>query len=98
MPKPLPKPNNLNEKWLKDKAPLKASEESEPDRDVAVAMIEARKAAGLTQEQLAHRMKTTISAIIRLENGETRATVPILERFAASTDTRLKISFEAIED
>ena len=92
------KPNKLSEKWLKDKAPIKAAEDAEPDREVAIAMIEARKAAGLSQEQLAHRMKTTISAIIRLESGETRATVPILERFAASTDTRLKISFEPIED
>ena len=91
------KPNKLSEKWQRDKAPIQAAEDSEPNRDVAIAMIEARKAAGLTQEQLAHRMKTTISAIVRLESGETRATVPILERFAASTDTRLKISFEPIE-
>ncbi len=78
--------------------PLKASEDNEPNLAVAIAMIHARKAAGLSQEQLAQKMHTTLSAVIRLENGETRATIPILERFAAATATRLKISFESVED
>jgi transcriptional regulator with XRE-family HTH domain len=50
--------------------------------------------AGLTQERLARRMQTTQSAIARLEIGRVRPSTQTLERLAAATGTRLKISFE----
>jgi transcriptional regulator with XRE-family HTH domain len=58
------------------------------------ALIEARNRAGLTQEQVAHRMKTTQAVIARLEGGGSRPSTRTLERYAAATGSRLRITFE----
>lgn len=68
-----------------------------PEYALARAMIHARVAAGLTQEQLAQRMQTTQSVIARLESGRTRPSTQTLERLAAATKTRLRITFEPNE-
>ncbi|MBK7927002.1 MAG: helix-turn-helix transcriptional regulator [Bryobacterales bacterium] len=65
-----------------------------PPNTPARAVIEARTAAGLTQEQLAERMATTQSVIARLEGGRARPSTQTLKRLALATGTRLKISFE----
>ena len=39
-------------------------------------------------------MKTTQSVVARLESGRTRPSTQTLERIAAATGTRLKITFE----
>jgi transcriptional regulator with XRE-family HTH domain len=57
-------------------------------------LIEARAQAGLTQEQLAERMKTTQAVIARLESGRVKPSTRTLERFAAATGMKLRISFE----
>jgi transcriptional regulator with XRE-family HTH domain len=88
------KVNDLHKKWTKKTEYRKAYEELAPEFNVARAVIKARATAGLTQEQLARRMKTTQSAIARLEGGRTRPSTQTLERLAAATGTRLKISFE----
>lgn len=85
---------DLHGKWVKDKDYRRAYEELRPEFDIARAVIEARVRAGLTQEQLARRMKTTQSVIARLESGRVRPSTQTLERLAAATGTRLKISFE----
>ena len=58
------------------------------------ALIGARARAGLTQAQLARRMKTTQAVVARLESGRTKPSTRTLERFAAATGMRLRISFE----
>ncbi len=60
-------------------------------------MIEARAAAGLTQQQLAERMHTTQTVIARLESGKVKPSTRTLEKFAAATGMRLRISFEPFE-
>jgi len=50
--------------------------------------------AGLTQEQLAERMHTTQAVIARLESGRVKPSTRTLERLAAATGMRLRISFE----
>jgi transcriptional regulator with XRE-family HTH domain len=62
--------------------------------DLARALIEARTAAGLSQAQLARRMKTSQSYIARIEGGKVRPSTDALERFAHATRTRLRILFE----
>jgi transcriptional regulator with XRE-family HTH domain len=57
-------------------------------------MIEARARAGLTQEQAAERMHTTQAVIARLESGRVKPPTHTLERLAAATGMRLRISFE----
>ena len=85
---------DLHRKWVKDNDYRRAYEELRPEFDIARAVIEARVRAGLTQEQLARRMQTTQSVIARLESGRVRPSTQTLERLAAATGTRLKISFE----
>jgi len=80
--------------WHKDPAYRKAYEALEREFSLASAMIRARANAGLTQTQLARRMRTTQAVIARLESGRVKPSTRTLERFAAATGMRLKISFE----
>jgi ribosome-binding protein aMBF1 (putative translation factor) len=86
--------NDLHKKWMKDPKYRAAHKELAPEYALARSVIKARITARLTQEQLAERMKTTQSVIARLESGRTRPSTQTLERLAAATGTRLKISFE----
>ena len=88
------KVRDLHKKWMKDPDYRKAHEALEPEFGLARALIEARAKAGLTQDQLARRMKTTQSVIARLESGRTKPSTQTLERVADATGTRLKITFE----
>ena len=80
--------------WRKDPEYVKAYEALEEEFSLAAAMIQARTHAGLTQEQLAERMHTTQAVIARLESGRVKPSTRILERLAAATGVRLRISFE----
>jgi ribosome-binding protein aMBF1 (putative translation factor) len=64
---------------------------------LARAAIEARVDDGVTEEELAQKMDATQSVIARPESGRTRPSTQTLERLAAATGTRLKISFEPHE-
>jgi len=66
----------------------------EEEFSVTAAMIEARSRAGMTQEQVARRMKTTQAVIARLEGGGSKPSTRTLERYAKATGSRLRISFE----
>jgi transcriptional regulator with XRE-family HTH domain len=55
-------------------------------------VYELRKAAGLTQRQLAERMGTTASVIARLEGGGTSPTVATLSRLADAVGVRLELT------
>jgi transcriptional regulator with XRE-family HTH domain len=52
--------------------------------------------AKLTQAAIAERMGTTESAVSRLESGRTRPSTRTLERYAAATGHRLKITMEPL--
>ena len=67
---------------------------SGPPFELARVLIEARARAGLTQTQLAERMRTTQSVIARLQSGRGRPSTATLERLARATGSRLKITFE----
>ena len=66
----------------------------EEEFSLTAALIEARSRAGLTQEQVAQRMKTTQAVIARLEGGGRKPSTRTLEKYAEATGSRLKISFE----
>ncbi|MCY3776523.1 MAG: helix-turn-helix transcriptional regulator [Candidatus Aminicenantes bacterium] len=55
------------------------------------ALIRARTAAKLTQEELANRLGTTQSAIARLEGGGVSPSFATLRRYAEATGTRLTV-------
>jgi len=85
---------DLHRKWMKNAEYRNAHEALAPELDLARTIIQARVQAGLTQQQLAKRMDTTQSVIARLESGRTRPSTQTLDRLAAATRTRLRISFE----
>lgn len=82
--------------WREDTEYVKAYDALEDEFSLAAAMIDARARAGLTQQQLAQRMRTTRAVIARLESGRVKPSTRILERLAAATGMRLRISFEPI--
>ena len=80
--------------WRKDPKYVEAYNALEDEFSLVAAMIQARASAGLTQEQLAERMHTTQAVIARLESGRVKPSTRTLERLAAATGMRLRISFE----
>ena len=77
--------------------PKKAHGASEEELALAQAMIEARNRAGLTQSEVARRIKTSQSVVARLERGASMPSTRTLQRFARATGSRLSIRFERIE-
>jgi len=88
------KMRDLHEEWMMDEEYRKEYEALEMEFALAQALIEARSKAGLTQKELAERMKTSQSAVARLEAGQTLPSGKTLERFAHATGTHLRIHFE----
>lgn len=87
--------SDLHKGWMKDAAYRKEYDALEEEFALASAMISARARAGLTQEQLAVKMKTTQSTIARLESGKALPSARTLQRIAKATGSKLKIVFEA---
>ena len=85
---------DLHEQWSQDPEYRAAYEALGPEFELARLLIEARTGAGLTQAQLARRMKTTQSVVARLESGRVHPSTKTLERIARATGTRLRISFD----
>ena len=88
----------LHRRWSRDAKYQAAYEALGEEFALARTLIEARTRAGLTQSQLAGRMKTSQSYVARLEGGKVRPSTDALERFARATGTRLRISFEPVGD
>ena len=86
--------SSMHKNWMKDKSYSKEYDALEAEFALASAMIAARSRAGLTQDQLAQRMKTTQSTVARLESGKTLPSGKTLQKFAEATGSRLKIVFE----
>jgi ribosome-binding protein aMBF1 (putative translation factor) len=85
------KVRDLHRKWSKDPKYRKAHEDLDEGFAVANAIIEARTRVGLTQAQLAKRMKTTQSVVARLESGKSKPSTTTLHNLASATGTRLEI-------
>jgi ribosome-binding protein aMBF1 (putative translation factor) len=86
--------DDLHEKWMKDPKYRREYKALSEEFSLTAAMIEARSRAGMTQEQVARRMKTTQAAIARLESRSGRPSTRTLQRYAKATGSRLRISFE----
>ena len=65
-----------------------------PEFELARELIAARARAGLTQAELAERMKTTQSTIARLESGRTMPSMRTLARYAEATGSRAVVHLE----
>ncbi len=66
---------------MQDSKYRRAHKALEKEFSLVAALIEARTRAGLTQEQVAQRMKTTQAVIARLEGGGSKPSTRALERY-----------------
>ena len=90
--------SDLHKKWMKNPAYRKEYDALEEEFALILAVAKARRRAGLSQAQLAKRMKTTQSTVARLESGRGKPSTRTLSRFAKATGHRLKISFEPLRE
>jgi DNA-binding XRE family transcriptional regulator len=72
-------------RWRKEPAYAAVYESMADEFALAETLIQARANAGLTQEQLAKRMRTTQAVIARLESGRTKPSTRTLERLATAS-------------
>jgi ribosome-binding protein aMBF1 (putative translation factor) len=86
--------DDLHKDWMKDPKYRREYRALDGEFSITAALIEARSRAGMTQEQVARRMKTTQAVIARLESGGSKPSTRTLERYAKATGNRLRISFE----
>ena len=90
------KVKDLHRGWMKDPKYKAEYDALDEEFQLAATLIQARTHAGLSQTQLARRMKTSQSYVARIESGQVKPSADALERFARATGFRLKISFEPV--
>ncbi len=76
----------------KDKKFAKDYDQGYEQFKVGVLLREARESAGMTQEELARRLKTKKTAISRIENHAEDIKLSTLERVAGALGKRLHVS------
>lgn len=86
--------NELKREWLKDPEFKKLYEESQPEFEIAKAIIRARIDRKMTQKELAKRMHTTQSVISRVEQAGTSPSISFLKRAAKALNASLQIRFK----
>jgi transcriptional regulator with XRE-family HTH domain len=91
------KAKDLHRAWKKDPKYKTEYEALGKEFQLVRTLIEARTRAGLSQTQLARRMKTSQSYVARIESGQVKPSTAALERLAKATGLRLKITFEPAE-
>ena len=91
------KMRDLHKKWMRDPEYRREYDALEEEFALILEVAKARQRAGLSQAELAKRMKTTQSTIARLESGRGLPSTRTLGRFAKATGHRLNISFEPLK-
>jgi ribosome-binding protein aMBF1 (putative translation factor) len=84
-------------RWEKNAAFRRAYDALADEFAIAAALIDARGESGLSQDDVAERMRTSQQTVSRLESGRANPSLRTLQRFAKATGTRLKISFESVK-
>lgn len=84
------------DKMLRDPEIRMHYEEEKAKSRIAQAVRAARTRAGLTQAELAQKIKTTQSVIARLESGTDKRTpsLDLLARIASACDAELELGFK----
>lgn len=80
-------------KRMKDPQFVEEYEALEPEFAIIQAMIDARKYAGITQQQLSEITGIDQADISKLENGSANPSIKTLQRLAAGMNMRLKVEF-----
>ena len=83
----------LNERIEKDKEFKKIWEEETIKRDVIKMLIQMRIKEGLTQKELAERLKTSQSSIARLESGNANPTLNFLVKLGKVFNKKIELRY-----
>jgi ribosome-binding protein aMBF1 (putative translation factor) len=81
--------SRLKAKWRQDPEFVAAYEHVAQEMRLAFQIAEARRRAGLTQQELAERIQTKQSVVARWESGRQKPSTRNLERIAKATGSRL---------
>ncbi len=84
----------IRKRRKRDKVFAKKFDDGYEQFKIGVVLRQAREEAGLTQEQLARRLKTRKTAISRMENHAEDIKLSTLERVAGALGKRLQISID----
>jgi transcriptional regulator with XRE-family HTH domain len=82
---------------MRSPAYRRAYDDLRAEFELAEELIAARTRAGLSQSDVAKRMRTTQSAVARIESGKHWPSRRTLERYAKATGTRPVIKLVAAE-
>jgi ribosome-binding protein aMBF1 (putative translation factor) len=82
----------VKDRKKRDRTFAKGFEEGYERFKIGVMLRQAREEAGLTQEELARRLKTKKTAISRIENHAEDIKLSTLERVAGALGKRVQIS------
>jgi HTH-type transcriptional regulator/antitoxin HipB len=82
----------VKKRKARDKAFAKDYESGYSDFKLGAMLRQARESAGLTQEELANKLKTKKSAISRIENHAEDIRLSTLEKVAEALGKTLKLS------
>jgi ribosome-binding protein aMBF1 (putative translation factor) len=85
----------LETKLLADPEVRAEFEALAPEYAIARVLIEARARAGLSQSEVAERMRTTQSVVARLESGRSAPNIRTVERYAKAVGGRLSLRIES---
>jgi len=86
--------DTYKQKLLKNPEFKKLYKESQPEFEIAKAIIRARIENKITQKELAKKMNTTQSVISRVEQAKTSPSISFLKRLAAALNTTLQVQFK----
>ncbi len=81
----------IHERKKRDKRFARGYDEGYKQFKIGVVLREARKSAGLTQEELALKVKTKKTAISRIENHAEDIKLSTLEKVASALGKRLEV-------
>lgn len=87
------------EEQLKDKAFVERFEQAGEAWDVALQLAALRKQAGISQKELARKLKTSQQQVSRLESPAYEGhSLSMLRRVARALNAEVKVVFEAAHD
>jgi ribosome-binding protein aMBF1 (putative translation factor) len=85
----------LKDEWMKEPSFRAEYERLKPEFALALALIKARNKAGMTQADVARKMRTTQSVVARIESGSNPPNLKTLERYAKAVGRRIEVKLVA---
>lgn len=84
---------DLTNELMQDDEFRKEYEALQPERDITMTILKARKEAGLTQAELSEKSGISQADISRIENGSRNPSIALLQRIADALNATLRIEF-----